>query len=423
MSAYKITKDTRKFTLKNLSDFKSLLKKYHISYIVGNNSIIYPNGKINLNIDYDYLKQKTYFEHKSLNNNQKIPNNFLDKNKFYIMLLHTEKLMLDNNYFKLQFILMMEPFLVYIDNNIYQIDSGIFFINNTIIILFEIIDFKTGVPISKDNINSKNKNFNLININKYQFFDNSEILYNNDNSIISSIIFNNIISCFSEISSTTIKNYSYIYNTLILSNNIDNVQKYLCEFICIKNINGSIKDISTTTNYEYYPQESVSIITNYTKDNFDIAMYNGILLESIKLYIYLFQIVNKDIEFKKNKVIFNELVLENLFYCLSVPIETQNLLDFIKETTTFKNHKESLKLKISYLNMKNQNKKNINSTILNFLIYILSVFSSIPTLEVIEKVIEKKFSIDFKYSFSITLMIFILIGFIWVLIEFKNNQD
>lgn len=37
MSAYKITKDTRKFRLKNLSDFKSLLKKYHISYIVGNN--------------------------------------------------------------------------------------------------------------------------------------------------------------------------------------------------------------------------------------------------------------------------------------------------------------------------------------------------------------------------------------------------
>ena len=44
---------------------------------MGDTSILSPNSKINLNINYDYLNQITYFENKSINNNQKIPNNTL----------------------------------------------------------------------------------------------------------------------------------------------------------------------------------------------------------------------------------------------------------------------------------------------------------------------------------------------------------
>lgn len=59
----------------------------------------------------------------------------------------------------------------------------------------------------------------------------------------------------------------------------------------------------------------------------------------------------------------------------------------------------------------NDLKKNRNPTILNILLYIISLFGSIGTLDVIEE----KFGIPFKYSF-ISVIVLCAFGGIWAII-------
>ena len=42
--------------------------------------------------------------------------------------------------------------------------------NGVWFVVFEIIDYKTGKPLTKDDVGAKAKNYNLLNIEKYQFF-------------------------------------------------------------------------------------------------------------------------------------------------------------------------------------------------------------------------------------------------------------
>lgn len=93
------------------------------------------------------------------------------------------------------------------------------------------------------------------------------------------------------------------------------------------------------------------------------------MLESIKLYIYLFQIINVDITTDMNKVVRNDLNLENLFLPLKSPIETHNLLVCL-QNQFFCHHKEVTKLKIAYMTAENESKKNRNAVLLNVLLYI-----------------------------------------------------
>ena len=54
----------------------------------------------------------------------------------------------------------------------YQVDAGAFMMNGVWFVVFEIIDYKTGKPLTKDDVGAKAKNYNLLNIEKYQFFAN-----------------------------------------------------------------------------------------------------------------------------------------------------------------------------------------------------------------------------------------------------------
>ena len=107
-----------------------------------------------------------------------------------------------------------------------------------------------------------------------------------------------------------------------------------------------------------------------------------------------------------------------IFFCSpNLPIETHNLLNYIKESEPYKKHAEALHLKISYLTAQNELKKSRNSAILNVLLYIISLLSAIGTLDVIEA----HFGVPFKYSFIIVVTLFIL-GLFWGIIEYRNHR-
>ena len=113
----------------------------------------------------------------------------------------------------------------------------------------------------------------------------------------------------------------------------------------------------------------------------------------------------------------NNMYLQNLFCSPNLPIETHNLLNCIKESVTYKKHFEALQLKISYLTVQNDLKKNRNATILNILLYVISLIGAIGTLDVIEE----HFGVPFEQGFIVVILLFIF-GLIWWIIEYQSNR-
>lgn len=142
------------------------------------------------------------------------------------------------------------------------------------------------------------------------------------------------------------------------------------------------------------------------------------MFESIKLYVYLFQIINAEIAEDMNKVIKNDLYLENLFFAPHVPIETYNLLSYIYSTKTFQHHKEATKLKISYMTAQNESKKKKNGLLLNILLYFLALIGAVDTLDMLEQ----RLGIPFNYSFAVVTILFSALGVIWWVVERKQSK-
>lgn len=180
-----------------------------------------------------------------------------------------------------------------------------------------------------------------------------------------------------------------------------------------------LKNISTKREYDYYPWDGKSVLTGCNSNNIDEILYNAVLLESIKMYIFLFQIRTLDLIDDINDVMKNNLYLEYLFFAPNLPIETSNMLDFIYNSKSYQGRKKALELKISYMKMETTTKRKRSAVLLNILLYIISLLSAISTLDTVEA----QFSIPFRYSFIIVLVFFALFGLIWVVREYKYNKQ
>ena len=299
----------------------------------------------------------------------------------------------------------------------YQIDAGAFMMNSVLFIVFEVINYKTGKPLAKDDVGAKAENYNLLSVEKYQFFDEEKPV--EAGMKISEIIYENISEFIWELTNKCYRSqeYFFVHDTLVFSNNIENISDYFCKLIGTKAPVEPIKDISTVGIYQYYPQAGCSVVSDFDCDNFQPILYSAIILESLKLYIHIFQNSNLENETDLRRSVRNDIYLQNLFCSPNLPIETHNLLNYIKESEPYKKHAEALHLKISYLTAQNELKKSRNSAILNVLLYIISLLSAIGTLDVIEA----HFGVPFKYSFIIVVTLFIL-GLFWGIIEYRNHR-
>ncbi len=417
MSAYDITKYSKaklpRFNKKQGLDI--LLEKHHLTYMLLGDKLVSPKGTLTLNTEYDYIHQNTTFSFEPVKEEHNIEElqETINRTGFCIKLLHAQSVLADSAYFKIDYLICMESFLVHIGERLFQIDPVIFSMNRMLITIFEVIDFETGIPLKKDDVFGKKGNYNLLTVKGYQYFgDKNTTLYNGK---ISEIIYDNVSDFFCEMVGKRFKaeEYSFLHNTLVLSNEIDDVAKYFCDLIGTRELPSPLENISTTENYEYYPQDGSSVIKNYNPDDVDISLYNGIMLESIKLYIYLFQIINVEITEDMNKVVRNDMYLENLFFAPHIPIETYNLLSYIYKTRSFQHWKEAAKLKISYMAAENELKKNRNAVLLNILLYIVSLLGAIGTLETLEN----RLNIPFQCSFGAVISVFSIFGIIWVVAD------
>ena len=419
MSTYDATTSKSK-KLKKSNNITSLLSKHRIDYIISDDKLISKKGVILLERDYDYVHQSTAYTFKLANQKQNIDDfkEIIDSATNYIGLMHANTVLGDSSYITINLFLCLESFLVYIDDKIYQVDPIVFTVNSYINISFELINYNSGEPIHVNDICGKSSNYNIVIIKGYQYLDEKSTTLSN--SKISDLIINNVINFYNNLlgKSPVTYNYSFIHNILILSNDIIDIKKTICDVIGTIELPAPLSNISTTNLYEYYPQDGASILTKYNDEDKRSIMLNGIVLESIKMYIYLSQIINSEITKSVNDVIQNNLFIDNLFYSPRFPIETYNLLEYIHKTKSYQFHQKSTELKISYMTMQNEIRKNRNATLLNFLLYMLSLVGAIGTLEPLEE----KLGIPFKYSFCVVLFSFILLGIIWLVIEFQHSR-
>ncbi|HJF93276.1 MAG TPA: hypothetical protein K8V82_00600 [Lachnoclostridium phocaeense] len=262
----------------------SLLKKYHLSFVASDGFLTSVDEKIKIETHYDYMHQKTTFSfNPKSTNNGKDAMFSLKGSGFYINLQHAQSVLIDDQYFKIQFIVWLSPFLVWINDRMYQIDSGAFMMNHVWFTIFEIIDYKTGKTLTKDDACSKVKNYNLLPVEKYQFFDEQQPV---DTDLkISEIIYNTISGFTWELTNKRFRSegYSFVHNTVVFSNHIENISDYFCKLINIKAPVSSVKDISTVETYEYYPQDGCSVISHFDSNEFNTVLYPVIILETLKL--------------------------------------------------------------------------------------------------------------------------------------------
>lgn len=423
MSAYESTKWHKtklKIPLKKKPGLDALLEKYHLTYMLIGDKLVSTKGKLKLCTEYDYIQQSTKFSFVSLDSRHDISDfeEIIDRTGLCVKMLHAQSVLSDPTYFQIDCFICMESFLVYIGGHAFQIDPVIFSMNRTLIIAFEVIDYETGFPLKKDDVYGKLGNYNLLMVDSYKYFGDKD--KTTANSKISEIIFYNIREFFYEMTGRKFESqeYSFVHNTLVLSDRIRNIENYFCNLIGTRELPSPLENISTTTTYQYYPQDGASVITKYTPENIDIALYNGIMFESIKLYVYLFQIINAEIAEDMNNVIKNDLYLENLFFAPHVPIETYNLLSYIYSTKTFQHHKEATKLKISYMTAQNESEKKKNGLLLNILLYFLALIGAVDTLDMLEQ----RLGIPFNYSFAVVTILFSVLGVIWWAVERKRSK-
>ena len=422
MSAYSTAKyfKSKLPCLSKKQDVDMLLNKYHLTYMLIGDKLISQKGTLRLNTQYDYVQQATVFSFKTIEEEDNIEKfkEITSNAGSCVKLLHARSVLADSAYFNIDYFIFMESFLVDIDKRLLQIDPVIFSLNGTLIITFEVIEFATGSPLKRDDVFGKTGNYNLLTVERYQYFgDEITTPYKGK---ISEIIYDNVSDFLYEMAGRKCRpeSFSFIHNILVLSNEIDDVSGYFCDLIGVRELPSPLENISTTENYEYYPQDGASVIRNYNANEIAIPLYNGIMLESIKLYIYLSQIINVEITKDVNEVVRTDMYIENLFFAPHMPIETYNLLDYVYKTESFQHWQKSTQLKISYMTGENEIKRNRNSVLLNILLYIISLLGAIGTLETLEN----QLAIPFKCSFAVVISVFLLFGAIWAIVEWKSNK-
>ena len=237
MSAYETTKysKVRKLFPPKV-DVAKLLKKHHISYLMYQNKIIAPDGILELNPEYDDVAQETTYTYEAIGKDNSIDNydELINHTGACIKLMHSCAVLTDPAYFRIDHVFGLESFIVYIDDAVFQIDPLVFSFNRAYIVAYEMIDLATGMPLGRDDTSPKMRNWNLRKIKGYKYFN--EDFSNLSNYTIPELIFTHVSDYFYELVGKRFapNDYTYVHDTLVISNSVRNVDKYFnkCEFEC-----------------------------------------------------------------------------------------------------------------------------------------------------------------------------------------------
>lgn len=252
LSAYYTTTFTKsRNPFPQREDLIELLKKHQITYMLHKNKIISPEGALSLNTQYDDVSQISSFTLNPVNEKKTVDDfsEVINSVGICIKLLHSHSLLADSRYFQLEQFWGLQSFIVYVDEEVFQIDPVAFILNQSMIIAYEIMDLKTGKPLDKDDVSSKVRNWNLRRVKGYKYFGEETIA--ESTYTIPELIYKNLSDFVSELIGKKFvpNDYWYVHDTLVLSNRIKNVEEYFCKLLGVNKLQTVLENISTTANW------------------------------------------------------------------------------------------------------------------------------------------------------------------------------
>jgi hypothetical protein len=419
MSVYKSFDSSSKLILpwKKRYKIKDLFAEHHISSLMISDLILTPKGNLTVKYSYDPAKQQTKFNYDIQNPNDNLKNYVNDINgmKWCSLLAHASNELLNESYFKLRFFVSMDSFLVRYDTGIYQVDPIIFLFSDFVFVNFELINYITKQPLTKNDIYGKVNNYNQKPVIGVKFFADKDFL--SDGRNIPDIIHENIVQFvrkyFNRDNVKIHKTPFHIHNLFVVSNDISNIHDYFLKVIGLEKGTIELENISTTRAYDYYSQEYLGVATSILKKYEDQALFDVQLFEALKMYITLNQIINLNTMKNSNDAVDRQMSIDQLMLVRNVPIITEKTLKNIQKTTEYKLLKEATELQISRLKVVEERRKNKSALWRNILLYFLSLISSIKALQVLQE----EFAIPFKLSFIALMVFFGIWGFRWIFLE------
>ena len=367
---------------------------------------------------YDTVSQTSKYEFDdNLKKMVDVDSDFIDKMMSVLSIYHTAQLLLDTSQIDISMCFNLESFLVMLNDKIYQVDPLAFYFNEAIIVNYELIDFETSDPLDRNSIYGRANDFNILKVDKFKYFTDEDFI--NRGEKISDIIFENLISFLNELvnNKLEIDDYTFVHNKLVLSNNINNAQSYFQNVLNIDIPDYNIKNISTVNKYKYFSAESMGIVTDIKTDNISKILNDTLVLESLKVFLLLNMILDYNVHQELNEVIDNQIRIKSLFYPLNVPIVTENMIDNLKRTPSFTKFEQAVNYKIDTLKIYQERSKAENGRLMNILLYILAVFGSVQTLQILDD----NFNISIRITIWITTAVFLIAGIRWFITDNKNK--
>lgn len=306
MTAYDIHKIERhRFRFGKKPKKRELWAQFHIAGFSYNNTYITPYAKCRYTAEYNSLNQVTAFNfEKEFEEYNKIYSDFADEMMTALYLQHSAKALLDSTLLQINTCFNMERFLVVFGDDVYQVDPAAFIMSGSLIVNFELIDFKNGLPIDSKSTHERSHNFGIKSIDKIKCFNEDDFF--EDHRKISDIIFENIYGFLTKSSNNKweVGNYSYVYNTLVLSEKIENVTDY---FQCVlggKIEDFAVKNISATDAFNFYSTEYLGVVTNISNGKDKHRILNDyMVLEGFKIFVLLKMIIDYETHHKLDEII------------------------------------------------------------------------------------------------------------------------
>lgn len=418
MAAYDVHKLKHKLPKLSLKkDKNTLLEQFHIKGISSNNTYVSSGVKCDYTVEYDSFNRVSafHFDEAFIETVKHNPG-FEEEIISTLLLRYSAVMLFDSTQIKISTCYNMESFWVKIEGEIYEVDAVAFMMNGALIVNYELIHYDSKVPLTREDIYGRGNNYGIKPIEQIKYCN--EEVFSDDNRKISDIIFHNIFDSMFKASKNKweVDNFSFLHNTLVISNEIGNVSKYMQKVLGAQIENFHRANISATDMFEFYSIEGLGVITGIKGEDILNVGCDVILLEAFKMYLLLKMLIDYEVNHELEKIVNNEIYVESLFYPAHVPIITLNVIDNLKDTVSFNRYKQAIDFKVQALERQQERQKMHNGRLMNILLYVLSIIGSAQTLQVLQT----ELGIPFKVSFPITLAFFALLGGIWILREFKK---
>lgn len=420
MTAYNINKLTKKLpSLRKKSGFEQLLKKHHISSFASDNTVVTSKGKVKYTITHDPITQSSKCNF-NIESKDKCLDDFQDDLKgisWLLLLKHSAEKLFDKSLYEVSFCFNMKQFLVTINSQLFQVDPLAFFLNGTAFVSYELIHFDSGIPLKSTEIHNIKSNYNTFPVENIRYFEEDSI-FSSENRNISQIILNNVFSFLNELTNFkyAIDSFSYLHNTLIITNSQNDIKDYVQTVAGAILPDLSLANLSSTQDYSYYSFDSLGVITPLKSKDTSQIIFDGLLLESLKMYLLLHLIIDFEITETLDTTLDRKMHIERLLYPASVPIITHNLIDNVKNTSSYKKYSAAIDFKINYLKMVQDRRLNTNNRLLNILLYILTFMGSVGTLQILEE----KFNLSFSIGLIVAVILFVGFGLFWLINETRK---